>query len=103
MPAIACRARSERSAFRTLELECHIAWDIGLAGVAHLLADALDAVLIRQNYSRLVVDCNRPPGSPASMPELSELTAIPGNTGLSEAARAAREREIFWPYHRAID
>ena len=85
------------------ELERHIAWDIGLAGVACLLADALDAVLIRQNYSRLVVDCNRPPGSPASMPELSELTAIPGNTGLSEAARAAREREIFWPYHRAIE
>ena len=85
------------------ELERHIAWDIGLDGVAHRLADALDAVLIRQNYSRLVVDCNRPPGSPASMPELSELTAIPGNAGLSEAARAAREREIFWPYHRAIE
>jgi predicted N-formylglutamate amidohydrolase len=81
----------------------HIAWDIGLAGVACLLADALDAVLIRQNYSRLVVDCNRPPGSPASMPELSELTAIPGNAGLSETARAAREREIFWPYHRTIE
>jgi predicted N-formylglutamate amidohydrolase len=85
------------------ELERHIAWDIGIAGVAHLLADALDAVLIRQNYSRLVVDCNRPPGSPASMPEVSELTAIPGNAGLSEAARAAREGEIFWPYHRTIE
>ena len=43
------------------ERERHIAWDIGIAGVAHLLADALDAVLIRQNYSRLVIDCNRPP------------------------------------------
>lgn len=85
------------------ELERHIAWDIGIAGVSHSLADALDAVLIRQNYSRLVIDCNRPPESPASMPELSELTAIPGNTALSAAAKAARERDIFRPYHRAIE
>ncbi len=85
------------------ELGRHIAWDIGIVEVGRLLADALGAILIRQNYSRLVVDCNRPPGSPASMPEISELTAIPGNVGLSEAARAAREREIFWPYHRAIE
>ena len=59
--------------------------------------------LIQQNYSRLVIDCNRPPESPASIPEISELTAIPGNTGLSAAARAARERDIFRPYHRAIE
>jgi predicted N-formylglutamate amidohydrolase len=85
------------------ELQRHIAWDIGIAGVAHSLADALDAVLVRQNYSRLVIDCNRPPQSPASTPEISELTAIPGNIGLSAAARAAREREIFRPYHRAIE
>jgi len=85
------------------ELERHIAWDIGIAEVGHLLADALDAILIRQNYSRLVIDCNRPPGSPASVPEISELIAIPGNVGLSEAAKAEREHQIFRPYHRAIE
>jgi predicted N-formylglutamate amidohydrolase len=85
------------------ELERHIAWDIGIAEVGRLLADALGAILIRQNYSRLVIDCNRPPESKASMPEISELTAIPGNIGLSETAKAAREREIFKPYHRAIE
>ncbi len=42
------------------ELQRHIAWDIGIAGLGRLLADALDATLIRQNYSRLVIDCNRP-------------------------------------------
>jgi predicted N-formylglutamate amidohydrolase len=87
------------------EAECgrHIAWDIGIAGLGPLLADALDATLIQQNYSRLVIDCNRPPGTPTSIPEISELTPIPGNVGLSEATRAVRAREIFWPYHECIE
>src|SRR5271169_6203767 len=87
------------------EAECqrHIAWDIGIAGVARTLADALGAMLILQNYSRLVIDCNRPPSIPASIPEISELTPIPGNVNLSEAAKAARAREIFWPYHERIE
>src|SRR5262245_27455680 len=44
------------------ELTRHIAWDIGIAGVAERLAKMLDAHLIAQRYSRLVIDCNRPPG-----------------------------------------
>ena len=83
--------------------ERHIALDIGIAGLGRLLADALDATLIRQNYSRLVIDCNRPPGAPTSIPEVSELTPIPGNVGLSGAEKAARAREIFQPYHERID
>jgi predicted N-formylglutamate amidohydrolase len=81
----------------------HIGWDIGIAGVSRRLADALDAVLIQQNYSRLVIDCNRPPGVPSSIPEISEVTAIPGNVALSEAQKAARVAEIFRPYHDAIE
>ncbi len=80
----------------------HIGWDIGIAGVSKHLADALDAVLIQQNYSRLVIDCNRPPHVPSSMPEISEWTPVPGNAGVSEAGRAARVSEIFQPYHDAI-
>jgi predicted N-formylglutamate amidohydrolase len=63
----------------------------------------LDATLIQQNYSRLVIDCNRPLGSAASIPGVSELTQIPGNVRLSEKSKAARVREIFWPYHRRIE
>ena len=66
------------------ECERHIAWDIGIAAVCGLLADALDATLIQQNYSRLVIDCNRPPGSETSIPDISEFTRVPGNIGLSE-------------------
>jgi predicted N-formylglutamate amidohydrolase len=85
------------------EWERHIAWDIGIAGVGRMLADRLGATLIQQNYSRLVIDCNRPPGTPASIPEISELTPIPGNVGLSDAQKDMRAGEIFWPYHRRID
>ena len=80
----------------------HIALDIGIAKLSRIVADALDAALIQQNYSRLVIDCNRPPGAVSSIPEISELTPIPGNVGLSTAERIAREREIFRPYHDAI-
>jgi predicted N-formylglutamate amidohydrolase len=85
------------------DCERHIAWDIGIAGLGRLLADALDATLIRQNYSRLVIDCNRPLAAPSSILDTSERTAIPGNSGLDEASRAARAAEIFRPYHDQIE
>lgn len=85
------------------ELTRHIAWDIGIAGVAERLAKMLDAHLIAQRYSRLVIDCNRPPGAVSSIPVISEATAIPRNEGISEQERKARRREIFEPYHHRID
>jgi predicted N-formylglutamate amidohydrolase len=81
----------------------HIAWDIGIAGVAEQLSDQLGAHLIAQRYSRLVIDCNRPPEVASSIPLISEATVIPGNEGLSGEAAAIRRREIFDPYHRRID
>jgi predicted N-formylglutamate amidohydrolase len=84
------------------ELERHIAWDIGAAGLSWLLADRLDAFLILQTYSRLVIDCNRAPGVPTSIVALSEHTEIPGNQRLSLAETAARVREVFEPYHHRI-
>jgi len=80
----------------------HIAWDIGIAGVAEALSGHLDAHLIAQRYSRLVIDCNRPPQAPSSIPRISEATAVPGNEGLAPDAMAARRQEIFQPYHRRI-
>jgi predicted N-formylglutamate amidohydrolase len=85
------------------ELERHISWDIGVAAVSEFMADALDAALVRQNYSRLVIDCNRAPGSETSIPEISEFTAIPGNVGLGEDQKRARVAEIFRPYHDRIE
>jgi predicted N-formylglutamate amidohydrolase len=58
---------------------------------------------VQQNYSRLVIDCNRAPGSETSIPEISERTPVAGNIGLCEGRKAARVREIFRPYHDRIE
>ena len=84
------------------ELTRHIAWDIGIAGVAEQLAKHLDAHLIAQRYSRLAIDCNRPPDAPSSIPRISETTTIPGNEALARDAAEARRRAIFDPYHGRI-
>jgi predicted N-formylglutamate amidohydrolase len=84
------------------ELSRHIAWDIGIAGVADALSKHLDAHLIAQRYSRLVIDCNRPPAAPGSIPRISEATTIPGNEGLAREAAEMRRQTIFDPYHRHI-
>ena len=85
------------------ELTRHIAWDVGIAGVAEMLSGYLDAHLIVQRYSRLVIDCNRPPHVASSIPLISEATTIPGNEGISREAAEVRRAEIFDPYHRRID
>lgn len=82
--------------------ERHIAWDIGIARVGRFLSERLDACLVLQGYSRLVIDCNRPPGSPGSIMPVSERTAIPGNENISAEARKQREDEVFWPYQNRI-
>ncbi len=84
------------------ELDRHIAWDRGAEALGRLLADALDAPLVVQRYSRLVIDCNRPLVAPDSIPLRSEDTEVPGNRALDAPAVEARRREIFAPYHDAI-
>jgi predicted N-formylglutamate amidohydrolase len=84
------------------ELERHIAWDIGALGVARGVAAAIDAPLVAQNYSRLVIDCNRDPKVASSIPHISETSEIPGNINLSATHIAARRAEIFDPYHLRI-
>jgi predicted N-formylglutamate amidohydrolase len=84
------------------ELQRHIACDLGALSVARLLAASLDAPLLAQIYSRLVIDCNRDPEVPSSIPTIGENTAIPGNLGLTSAQIEARRAEIFRPYHRRI-
>ena len=85
------------------DLQRHIAWDIGAAGVMSGLAKRLDVFAIAQTYSRLIIDCNRPLESPTLIPLRSERTDIPGNANLSEEQRQQRIDEIFRPYHARIE
>jgi predicted N-formylglutamate amidohydrolase len=84
------------------ELERHIAWDIGAAALARELAAALDGWLILQNYSRLVIDCNRTLGHPASIATHSEDSEIPGNLAVSPEQATERAARLFEPYHARI-
>ncbi|MEO8903709.1 MAG: N-formylglutamate amidohydrolase [Polyangiaceae bacterium] len=84
------------------ELTRHIAWDLGAFQVARELARALGAFVITQTYSRLVIDCNRHPDVPSSIPLISEDTEVPGNQALPAVAVQRRVRDVFAPYHERI-
>ena len=83
-------------------LRSHIAWDIGAATVARGVAADLDAPLVLQPYSRLVIDCNRPVEAVDSIPAVSDGIVIPGNVDLSVAERESRVGSVFQPFHDAI-
>lgn len=83
-------------------LSSHIAWDIGAGDLAKALSLLLDAPLILANYSRLVIDCNRAPGSMESIIDHCNEGKIPGNTNLNSEQILVREDSIFTPYHDAI-
>jgi predicted N-formylglutamate amidohydrolase len=106
---VVCEHASNRipRSLRTLglgrgDLDRHIAWDPGAADVAGRLARGLDAALVLQRYSRLVIDCNRAPDLADAVTPLSEDTEIPGNVGLSAEAKAARIAAIWAPFHDAL-
>jgi predicted N-formylglutamate amidohydrolase len=79
-------------------LASHVAWDPGVAPVAAALAAALEAPLFVGEYSRLVADLNRSPGSAEVVPEVAFGVIVPGNLGLDAAARNAREARYHRPY-----
>ena len=84
------------------ELARHIAWDIGIGDVTRRLARRLDAPAVLAGYSRLVIDPNRPPGAPGSIPATSAGIRVPGNEGLTPPEIEERRRALFDPYHAAI-
>jgi len=84
------------------ELCTHVAWDLGVAELGRRLSARLDACLIMHNYSRLVIDANRPPSAPDSIPTLCERTRIAANEGLSGSDIRTRLEEVFQPYHQRI-
>ena len=83
-------------------LQQHVAWDIGAAEVTALLAARLNVPAVFANYSRLVVDCNRPLSHRQAFPDYSDGHVVPGNQNLGEVARQQRVNEIFEPYHHAV-
>ncbi|MCC6466887.1 MAG: N-formylglutamate amidohydrolase [Alphaproteobacteria bacterium] len=81
----------------------HIGWDIGAAEVTRHLSRRFDAPAVMTGYSRLVIDCNRVPGEPQSIPEVSDGVRVPGNCGIAPAEALRRRRALYDPYHAAVD
>lgn len=80
----------------------HIGWDIGAADMTRRLATLLDAPAILCHVSRLVIDPNRRPKTPSSIPDISDGCVIPANELLSPEEADRRIREHFLPYHHAV-
>jgi predicted N-formylglutamate amidohydrolase len=85
------------------DLERHIAWDIGAAGVTEALSEIFDSPAILCGTSRLVIDANRQLTATDLIPAVSDGTAIPGNLDLSDASRGTRIQQWFRPYHDAVE
>lgn len=84
------------------EIARHIGWDIGAADVTRHLARLLDAPAVLCHVSRLVIDPNREPGDPSSIPVISDGTLVPGNQDLSPEQARWRLQRFFIPYHRTV-
>lgn len=80
----------------------HVAWDIGAGQVTRLLAARLGCPAVLAGVSRLLIDCNRQPGDPGSIPACSCGVEVPGNRQVDDAEADARAEHWFWPYHHEI-
>jgi predicted N-formylglutamate amidohydrolase len=83
-------------------LSAHIAWDIDIWPIAIAVADALEAPLFGQAYSRLVIDSNRKTSARDSIATVSDGITVPGNADLSERERKLRYELIQRPYQDRI-
>ena len=79
-------------------LDSHVAWDPGTAVIGEMLGRDLDAPVLLGSLTRLVVDLNRSPTNPDSIPDVAFGVPVPGNQRLDDAGRAARLAEYHTPY-----
>lgn len=84
------------------DMERHIAFDIGAAGVTRGLAAALDSPAILSQFSRLVIDPNRGEADPTLLMKLYDGTIIPGNRHAEAAEKALRLERLYRPYHDGL-
>ena len=84
------------------DMNRHIAYDVGAAGVARALARLLDAPVICSNFSRLVIDPNRGEDDPTLLMKLYDGTIIPGNRHAGGEELERRLNRLYRPYHTAL-
>jgi len=80
----------------------HIACDVGAAGVAASLAEALDAPAVLSRFSRLVIDPNRGEDDPTLVMQVYDGSIIPANRAIGAAEIARRLQRFHRPYHATL-
>jgi predicted N-formylglutamate amidohydrolase len=83
------------------DMNRHIAYDIGTAGMTLALADALNAPAVLSNFSRMVIDPNRGLNDPTLLMKLYDGSVIPVNRTADAAEKARRVDAFYAPYHNA--
>lgn len=83
------------------DMQRHIAYDVGAAGMTRLLAEALESPAILSDFSRLVIDPNRGEDDPTLLMKLYDGTIIPANRHADDAERERRLNALHRPYHNA--
>lgn len=83
------------------DMNRHIAYDIGAAGVTRHLAELLNAPAILSRFSRLVIDPNRGEDDPTLMMRVYDGTIIAGNRRADGSEIERRLNAYHRPYHAA--
>lgn len=83
------------------DMNRHIAYDIGAAGVTRKLAALLNSPAILSDFSRLVIDPNRGEDDPTLLMKLYDGTIIPANRHADDAEKTRRLDALYRPYHAA--
>lgn len=83
------------------DMDRHIAYDPGAAGVASALGRLLDSPVILSRFSRLVIDPNRGEDDPTLVMRLYDGTIIPANRAIGRAEIEERLTRLHRPYHAA--
>ncbi|ADP70899.1 N-formylglutamate amidohydrolase [Rhodomicrobium vannielii ATCC 17100] len=85
-----------------VQLNRHIAYDIGALGIAREIGRRLRATVVSSRFSRLLIDPNRGEDDPTLIMRISDGAVVPGNTHVDDAEMERRIAAFFRPYHAAV-
>ena len=84
------------------QLQRHIAYDPGAAGITRHMARLLGAPAVLTRYSRLLIDPNRGEDDPTLIMRISDGAIVPGNAAITLEERQKRIDQYYRPYHAAV-
>lgn len=87
----------------TADMQRHIAYDIGVEGVARHMAREINARLLISNFSRMVIDPNRGQDDPTLLMQIYDGSIIPENRGITPEKAKERLERLYLPYHQSYD